>query len=211
MQKIFAMLVLVVGLVSGAWAIDKSHYYRYKVKDKYMKKICFEPVGLNNTWQDALYDAVNAYNDEFKWRSNINFVFRFASEQSCTYRVKIKTEYNTDPYDSYLAVTTGFHSWLKKPADTIIINLANSYKVPYLTEKTALLMHEMGHVIGLNHTGEGVGNKIPGTNDDTDYLDSLFRAGGIEDPYPGTNELNPNFTDYDIKAIMFLYGYKYLY
>jgi len=205
MKKIVLIGLMLVGLVSSVfgWTIEeKTHYFDYVVKDKYMTKICFEPVSLDYDWMDILHEATTRYNDAFpSYNSKINFIFNYSSEATCSYRVKIFKENN--PNAEYFAITKGFHSFLKKPADSITINFAHMYKLNY-DEKIALLMHEMGHVIGLRHTGIDRSNAIPSTSNDPEPNKSLMKGGGDDDIF-NNRVMIPSFTDYDKKAIMYLY------
>jgi len=205
MKKMLLIVVILGSLVSGVfgWSTEeKSHYFDYVVKDKYMTKICFEPVNIDYDWMDILHEATTKYNEAFpSYNSKINFVFNYSSESICSYRVKVFKE--NKPNEEYFAITKGFHSFLKKPADSITINLAHVYKLDY-NERIALLMHEMGHVIGLRHTGITGSNAIPTTNDDSEPNKSIMRGGGDDDIF-NNRVMIPIFTDYDKKAVMYLY------
>lgn len=68
-----------------------------------------------------------------------------------------------------------------KPAYEIQLNrdLIKNNQLDF-SELKGLIIHEMGHVIGIDHTGAG-GNKIPGTQYDLEPYNSIMRAGDSSD------------------------------
>lgn len=193
MKKILFFICIVFSINSFG-----HNYYERKVKDEYLSNICitFEHY-VAGEWYNQLSEAIQNYNDEFKESTKLGFCsYPYSSDPFSTPTATIYislVDNKSYPWDGW-----GEHPsrWTGKPGKEILINLAHIYKLDY-NERVALLMHEIGHNIGLNHTDSGNGYIIPGTNS---LMKSLFREQTGDNSYK-----YPNFSHYDIKAIEYLY------
>lgn len=138
-------------------------------------------IGVDNTisqstnWREAVKEAISLYNEY------TGITFRYSENNP---DIKISKSY----ISKIDACASGvFPSSSRKPGNVIFINsnfFSNIDNYLTLNQKIFLLMHELGHNLGLRHTdcavnGEGTGSsgmvKIPNTPDaDSDsYMNSL--------------------------------------
>lgn len=212
LQKVIFLPLLFMLSFSVQAEDSTTHYYSYKVKDQYLGRICLHSVGLDSTWNTALINAINEYSYDFPvWYYKFHFVHKISNGgPSCTYNVEVHMHNDSTFSDNggveYAAITTECHSWYKKPCDIIRINTAGTYKIYTSSARKGLLMHEMGHVIGLAHNGDNWRNTpIPNTNNDPDAEESIMKGGG-GDNYTNDNLIYDIFTDYDVRSFQYLYS-----
>ena len=190
-------------LVSAALLVSQpasaTHYYKTIVADQYTKKIC---IGFSHkvdrTWERTLSDAIDKYNSAFRTSTNLGFCYNPHTDANIykeTYEVRVTVKnYGNTSWDGMAEPP---HKRRKTPGDWIKINTNRLDKLEY-SERVSLVMHEIGHIIGLCHTNEPRGCKsIPGT--DTRQL-SLFRE------QTGDNGIKkPVFSTHDKIAIKYMY------
>lgn len=189
---------LVISTTFACSFANATHYYKRKVDDKYLEKIY---IGFSSEvtadWETALQDAINNYNTQFQSTTKLNFYYN-PSLTSCPYDATAYIAITVDNLDEteWYAFGDLPTFWTNKPGQEIIVNSNNTWKLESI-EKTGLLMHEIGHTIGITHTDSGEGTAIPDT---TDSNNSLFRDLTGDNSY-----IYPEFTADDIKAIEYLY------
>jgi hypothetical protein len=174
------------------------NYYASKVSDQYLSNICVTFAHqVSSTWYDQLMIAIDNYNSNFKGKTKLGFCsYPYSSDPLSTPTAIIEIELIDDENLEWDGNAQLPSKWTGKPGKVIVINQAHLYKLMY-DERVALIMHEIGHTIGLEHTDSGVGIKIPGTDS---LQKSLFREQTGDNSYK-----NPVFSTFDIKAIEYLY------
>lgn len=178
---------------------DATHYYKRISGDAYVGNIC---VGFTTTvssaYHTAVSQAVSKWNTAFKGTGKTKLGFKYSSSTTsspvdCTFFITVKVQnYGNTAWKAQ----SGFPaSSGGMPYNQIQMN---TYWTDYIdaNEKTALIMHEIGHTLGIMHTDAGSGTSIPGTSG-TDPS-SLFRD------LTGSAPL-PVFTAKDKIAVEYLY------
>ncbi len=150
-----------------------------------------------SNWKDAILQATSAYNNI---GSNIHFV-----EVSSNYDVLIKED------TSIGSSTLGQGTWPSNGRVGNLVKINTNYNYLSLSQKIFLLVHELGHNLGLRHTNwsglsESTGIGVPGTpNSGTNPDPSSVMNGNT-----GGNSW-VGFSKYDTVAIRVLYNGCYIF
>ena len=193
-------------IVEGDISFPKDSIKSYNIKTKqyrmnnYITNLKVITIGIDNTistntsWRTALKNCIDTYNRQI----GLTFIY---SENNPNINITRAT--NIDP--TTCAISTAPSS-SQSPGNQIQIN--SSYNNLSLSQQKFLLMHEIGHAIGLRHTNgilegdAGIGLiQIPGTP--TIDTNSFMNANTCGNSWT-------NFSDYDIIALKALWPIKYI-
>ncbi|WP_300699145.1 M57 family metalloprotease [Bacteroides sp.] len=181
-------------------ATTRKAYISLLVNNTYVGNIKFKiDASLYNTsnWKDAILQAASEYNNI---GSSIHFV-----EVSSNYDVLIKEDTSLAPS------TLGQGTWPSNGRAGNLVKINTNYNYLSLSQKIFLLVHELGHNLGLRHTNwsglsESTGIGVPGTpNSGTNPDPSSVMNGNV-----GGNSWT-GFSNYDTVAIRVLYNACYIF
>lgn len=165
----------------------KQVMHVYLVDVKNVKDITiFIPSEVPIEWRNAIRQAIT------EWNNVLGSAVKMREVNSSDAHIKVMTEYT--PNSEYIA----FAQYPKndgKPGAYIKINTIYNY-LP-ASEKLQVMVHELGHNLGLAHTDKG-GLPIPGTPVDGDNPDPNSVMNHRSTLWNG-------FSQYDILAIQYLY------
>lgn len=153
--------------------ITRQYITNYSASDSEIIYIGVDnTIAQNTNWREAVQEVIRLYNE------NTGLQLRYR-ETSPTINI---TKGKISDVEACAAGT--FPTYFGKPGNKVVINTNFIYNIDTylsLSQKVFLLMHEMGHNLGLRHTnGSGEGdagiglNQIPGTptSDPNSYMNS---------------------------------------
>ena len=181
------------------YEIDKRHTYSV-INDGFpLCKAPYLKVYIDDCFEDSFYDGIipdvlQAYND-------LGLIINFTTTESIEDAdIIIECFESTGSCFGGNVVPEGIQT-------LIILNIANFYfrccpgqSTPNLCQATSIVMHEIGHALGLGHTDNKDAKNIPGTvsSDPT----SIYNSGS----FVNWCNLPCEFADSDIEALEILYG-----
>lgn len=198
MKNVHNFVLAFTAICSLGTAAIADHKYLRKATSPYISNICYgfkqAPASESTAWHTALQSAISKYNSAFRnSETSLGFCYNSSytsSPWNASFVILIDVhDFGSNGWkgDSKFPTSNGY------PGVSININTHYSYDSD---DKVAILMHEIGHTIGIMHTDGSSGTTIPGTSG-TDP-NSIFRDA------TGTHLL-PQFTTKDKTAVKNLY------
>lgn len=157
------------------------------------------PTSGSNSWYNAIVQGINEWN--FLIKTSIHFTLTTSSNADIV--IEAYDPMNPPIHESGRPITDleGLGSWPSngQPGDKIIIWLPPHSNITHTaSSKVQLIVHELGHCLGLAHTDSNVSLQIPGTP--TSDNSSVMKSASAGNPFYG-------FTSGDHDAIAYLYPY----
>lgn len=188
-------------MVLGSFSAHATHYYDKKPNMSYLNKICivFQKPSDQSHWGDGLSLAVQRYNQFFSSNPDVSFTSGYPS--GCSHYIELRSK--RLGYNHYFALEADkVSSWSRRPGDWIMINTDRENDYSSRDLRAGILMHEIGHTLGLKHTNDGAGTAIPNTNNDSYAYASVFLPEDHIEPIQ--QPTIPVLTNFDKRALEFL-------
>ena len=194
MKKIILLATAALLTSQPAFA---THYYDKKPKISYLKKICirYESSDVRVFWQDGAELAMQKLNAFYQAVPYVNFYSGYPI--NCSHTIILKSKHY--PGGTYFKLKADGVNRLGRPGHSILIDSGTQGNYHNRDLRAGVLMHEIGHTLGLLHTGSGRGKVVPNTSTDRNELSSLFVGADL------TNiPREPKLTTYDMRALQFM-------
>ena len=171
----FRKIVLALGAtlaLSASTQISATHYYDSLAYKSEVKNLCLGVNVYSNGWRyemrefakddwiEAIEDVVEFYNEIYDHTSNVNFhavspyVYNGYSPSWCSSFVSVSF-YKFTRYSRFYSAEGYAYQPINGRLQGIDINTAYLRENYNIELKAGLVGHELGHVLGLCHTGEG--------------------------------------------------------